>query len=1099
MPGSHYSSIKTNLHMNNKWFLSIVLPSFLLLFIQAAFVPRSFAQETEGARTVLRGTVQNSKGQPLQNVSVLIKGKGAGTQTDRKGAFRLEVQPDDVLEFSIVGYVTQEQPVSGKPALQVMLQESAGNLDQIVVTGYSSQRRKDITGSVSVVDVDDMKTIPTGNANQMLQGQASGVDVIGSGQPGGYVQVQIRGINSFGDNDPLVIIDGVPASLQDISANDIASVQVLKDAGAASVYGVRGSNGVIVVTTKKGKSGRSILTYDGFYGTQRPLGGNPFHLLNTPQLANLEWEADINSGQVGSNGYPVSAQYGNGPTPVIPDYILPAGAMAGDPSVNPDLYNISNYLNSNGTAPLYQIVEANKTGTDWFHALFRPAPMQSHTISASGGSENATYFFSMNYYDQQGTVIATHLKRYAVRANTSLTIKRHVRVGENAYLYYKDNPQISNNTSNNPISEIYQSQPIIPVYDIMGNFAGTAGQELGNSSNPVATQVRSENNKAYTWDMVGNVWGEVDIIKHLMARTSFGGTMENGYNLTFYPQTYESDQNAKINSLTQSSYYTTNWTWTNSLTYNNTFAGAHSIKAFVATEAISDYGNTIGGTRLGLPFTNPSYLVLNSGDAANQSNYGYVTANQTLYSLIGRVDYGYKDKYLAAFTLRRDQSSVFGSNKQTGFFPAASAGWRMTQEKFLRNVRWLDELKLRGSYGVLGNQNNVPSTNAYTLFTSNAGNGIAASGTSYYDINGTGNSSVQGFYPLQFGNPNTGWEKDIISNIGADAVAFHHHLDLTVEYYRKKISGLLFQDQAPEYALGGAIAPSVNIGDIQNTGVDVSATYHARVGAVQLNLGTNITTYKSLVVSIPGTAGYFDGGETLGGFFSQNQVGHPVGEFYGYKVIGLFKSAADVAASPTQTDAAAGRFKYADVNKDGTIDDNDRTFIGNPNPKFTYGFNLSASWNNFDIVAVLYGSYGNDLVNETRYYTDFVGNFPINKSKDAYFDSWTPQHLNAKVPVAENSFNFSNGAVPSSYYLESGSFLRCKSLVLGYTVSPKFLSKIGVDHFRIYAQGTNLFTVTKYTGLDPEIGGAATGFGIDYGANYPNNQKTYILGVNVSF
>lgn len=1048
----------------------------------------AFAQQN------ISGTVKDQNGLALSGATIRVKGATIGAVTDSNGAFSISLPAGKtVLVVSYIGYETQEVNTAVSDFSSSISLKSSSILNEVIVTGYTTEKRSSITGSVAIVNVSEMKDIPSGNAIQTLQGQASGVTIVGTGMPGGGASINIRGINSFGDNNPLYIIDGVQGNLQQINTNDIESVQVLKDAGAASVYGVRGSNGVIIITTKKGKQGKVSFDYDAYYGVTKPAGGNPFHMLNTPQLAQLEWIADKNSRQVGANGNPVSAQYGNGANPVIPDFILPSGAFEGDPRVNPSLYNINDYINSNGSAPLYQIVRANKTGTDWFHAVFKPALNESHTFSASSGSDKSTTYFSVSYLNEQGTLINTYLKRYGVRMNNSFHLNKNVRVGENAYLNYVENPQIANNSAGNAIWGSFLTQPIIPIYDIMGNYAGTAGAELGNSSNPVAQQRRTANNKSYAWTITGNMWGEVDILKHFTFRTSFGGTYQNGFNQSFSPVVYEEAQNTKNNSFSQSNFYNSDWTWTNSLTYSNTFKKVHSLRIFIASEAVSDYGTTSGGSRIDYPFTSPSYLTLNTGNATGQTNYGFVTNNQGLFSLIAKADYAFDDKYLLSATVRRDESSLFGVNDRAGVFPAVSAGWRVSRESFMKNISWIDDLKIRGSYGVLGNKNNVGVNNAFTLFSSTPGNGAGSVGSSY-DINGTGNSAVAGFYPSQLGNTRTHWERDLLSNIGLDATLFHGKLDLTVELYRKKISGLLYTDQAPIYITGAATVPQINIGDIQNQGLDLSATYHLKWNDFKVNLGGTFTTYSNKIVSIPGQAGYFDTGGTLGGTFFRNKIGSPINEIFGYKIIGLFRDATDVTSSPTQTDGAPGRFKYADVNRDGKIDPSDRTFLGNTNPKFTYGFNLNSSYKSFDIGLIFYGSFGNKVVNFQKYYTDFYGNFPNNKSINALYHSWTPQNLNATTPIAENVFTTSNGAAPSSYYVESGSFLKLKSTVIGYTGKSAILSKLGIHKFRVYVQGTNLFTITKYTGLDPEVSG-----GLDYGGNYPNNQRGFLVGANLTF
>lgn len=1021
----------------------------------------------------IRGRVLNETGEPLVNVSVLVKNTQIGTTTGQDGAFAINARRGNVLQVSFVGYQTQEIPLGNKTDLNIVLSAGLNTLTEAVVTGYSTQRKKDITGSVSVVDVKNMKSVPTGSGEQALQGMASGVTIISSGVPGGESNIFIRGISSFGSTQPLIIVDGVPAGLRDININDIETVQVLKDAGAASIYGVRGSNGVVVVTTKKGRSGEPTLSYDTYYGTQIPLGGNVFNLLNSQEFATLVKKVN-----------PGTTLFANG----LPDYLyagpgVAGTGMEGDPAVDPSKYVFDAANPSND----YLIQKVNKQGTDWFHEIFKTAPMQSHNLTASGGTNKSKYLFSLGYLNQQGTLIETYLKRYSVRVNTQYTIKKNVRVGENAYVYLKQTPGFGNQSTDNVISFAYRSMPIIPVFDIKGNYGGTwAGPELGNAPNPYAAQSRTTLNKNSSLSVVGNVYAEVDILKHFLARTSFGGTVSNGHGTWFSPNAYNDKEfHNGINSFSENSNNDNSWTWTNTLTYSNTFA-KHNLKVLAGSEAINSNGRGISGSASNFFSTRPAYLLLSNG-TTNIRNSGYAY-DVSLYSLFSRLDYSYNDRYLVSATVRRDGSSQFGPAKRFGVFPSFSLGWRVSNEGFMKNVRQINDLKLRGSWGKLGSQNNVSANNAFTLFSSDFQN-------SYYDINGLSTNPVQGFYSFTNGNPLTGWEEDIITNIGVDATVFNK-IDLSVEWYKKSINGLLFS-QPVLLTAGGAAAPVINIGDIRNKGWDVSANYRGgRSNSLQYNIGFNVTAYKNLVVNIPGE--YFDAASSALGNLVRNQVGHPVGSFFGYEVERLFKDERDVASSPTQQDAAPGRFKYRDVTGDNKITPDDRTFYGNPNPDFTYGINLGASYKGFDLSALFYGSQGNDVFNHVRYYTDFFGSFIGGKSRNLLYNSWTTQNVNAKTPVAELTNTFSTSGTANSYYLENGSFFKCRSLIIGYTVKPALLQRLGISRLRVYMQGANLFSITKYTGLDPELTGSSSGFGIDFG-NYPNNQKSILFGLNVSF
>lgn len=1021
----------------------------------------------------VHGRVVNEAGEALVNVSVIVKDTKTGTATGPDGTFSITAQKGNVLSFSFVGYQSQEVAVDSRKDISIVLAAAVNTLTEAVVTGYSSQRKKDITGSVSVVDVKNMKSIPTGSGEQALQGMASGVTIISSGVPGGESNIFIRGVSSFGSTQPLIIVDGVPAGLRDININDIETVQILKDAGAASIYGVRGSNGVIVVTTKKGKSGEPTLSYDAYYGSQIPLKGNVFNLLNSADFAMLVKKVN-----------PGTTLFANG----LPDYLyagpgIAGTAMGGDPAVDPSKY----VFDAANPANDYLIQKVNKQGTDWFHEIFRTAPMQSHNITASGGTDKSKYLFSFGYLNQQGTLIETYLKRYSTRINTQFTIKKNIRVGENAYIYLKQSPGFGNQSTDNVISYAYRTMPIIPVYDIQGNYGGTwAGPELGNAPNPYAAQARTSLNKNRSLAVVGNLYAEVDLFKHFLARTSFGGTVSDGHSTWFSPNAYNDKEfHNGINSLSENSNYDNSWTWTNTLTYTNTF-DKHSLKVLAGSEAINSNGRGIGGAAANFFSTRPAYLLLSNG-TSNITNSGYAY-DISLYSLFSRLDYSYNDRYIMSATVRRDGSSQFGREKRFGIFPSFSLGWRISNEDFMKSVSQINDLKLRGSWGKLGSQNNVGPNNAFTLFSSNFQ-------TSYYDINGLSTNPVQGFYSASNGNPKTGWEEDVITNIGMDATIFNK-IDLSVEWYRKSINGLLFP-QPVLLTAGGADAPVINIGDIENKGWDVSANYRGGgKRSFQYNVGLNVTAYKNTVVNIPGD--YFDvAGSSLGNLV-RNQVGHPVGSFFGYQVERLFRDDRDVTSSPTQADAAPGRFKYQDVNNDGKITPDDRTFYGNPNPKFTYGINVGASYKGFDFSALFYGSQGNDVLNHIRYYTDFFGSFIGGKSNDLLYNSWTPQNVNAKTPVAELTNTFSTSGVANSYYMESGSFFKCRSLILGYTIKPRILEQYGINRFRLYVQAANLFTITQYKGLDPELSGSSSAFGIDYG-NYPNNQKNIVFGLNLSF
>lgn len=1037
---------------------------FLLLILCGLCSSALFAQQPVNGRVTSGDTA-------LSGVSVNVKGSAISTMTDENGTFTIRAAPGSTLIFSSVGYVNQEIPVSGRTLINVQLAASAQGLDEVIVTGYSSQRRKDITGSVAVVDMDALESLPVGSAAQALQGQASGVTVITSGLSGARPDIRVRGISSFGDSYPLVLIDGVEGNLNDIAATDIESIQVLKDAGSAAIYGVRGSNGVIVVTTKKGKSGAPVFSYDAFYGVTYPLRNNPLNLMNSEEFMQAALIADPNE-----------PMFANG----MPDYffVSPNGVGAvkeGNPLVDPSNY----YFDPKNPVNSYLIQKVNKEGTDWYRETSRNAPRMNHTMSVRGGSDKSNYMFSLGYYDEKGTLINTQLKRYNARINTSFRPMKFFRFGENLNILYKDNPIIPINAEGGQFSPLGLHRdliPLIPVYDIMGNWGGTRiGPNLGTQRNPVAFYSSMGNNINNTWQAIGNFFAEIDFLRHFTLRSSIGGILNYTHGTNLYVTEYSrSEFFSNPNRLSENSSYASRWVWTNTLEFKKTF-GEHTLNVLAGVEAIKNYGRNLGGSREDYIVEEFDYLTLSSG-VSNIINSS-TAFEDALYSQFVNLNYGFANKYLIGATVRRDGSSRFGSEKRFGTFPSVSAGWRLSNEGFMSGLTWIDDLKLRGSYGVLGSQNNVNPENQFDLY----GSSFSAS---YYDINGTSSSILQGFYNARMGNVMTGWERNIVSNVGLDLSMFNF-LTINFELYKKSIDGLLFPLPLPAF-VGGAIPPTVNIGDIQNKGFDLSATVRGNITRdLRYSFGANIGSYQNKVVDVPGP-GYFDGS-----FNTRNQEGQSIGSFFGYEVLGLFQSADEVSKSPTQDGAAPGRFRYRDANGDGVINPDDRLFIGDPNPDFVYGFNLGLNYKHFDLSAILYGSQGNDVYNTIKEYTHRFSGYESNKSRDL-LNAWTPDNTNTPIPKIEANSTFSTWGAMNSFRIDDGSFFRLRSLMVGFTVPASAFRTIGVSRMRIYLQGTNLFTITKYPGYDPEIGGSSALFGVDT-APYPANQMSLLAGLNLTF
>ncbi len=1026
------------------------------------------------AQHKITGIIVNTNGTPIPDATVIIKNTQTGTATNADGSFVIMATAGDVLVISHIGYQTKKVKPVDETTLNISLTETTNNLDAVIVVGYTSEKIKDIAGSVVVVKPKDLVAVPAGQVEQMLQGRVAGLTVITSGEPGAPSQIFLHGIGNFGDVTPLYIIDGVEGNINSINPYDIESLQVLKDAGAYSIYGARGANGVIVVTTKKGGNGKTSITYTAYVGLQEPLNKESAVTLNPKEMGDLIWLGFKNSGQA-----PGDPLYGNGPEPVMPDYVFAGpdnvGLFKGDPRADASRYNLDS---------AYQIVEFNKKGTDWFHQAFNPAISQNHNIGVSGGNDKNKYLFNFGYLDQNGTLLNTYLKRYTARINTDFTVRNNIRIGENIQFSYVDNPVSYKGNLFNSLGEITSiliTPSYLPVYDIKGNWTGNGNENAGPGDNPIFVRTVAKDNKNNNWQVFGNAYAEADFLKHFTIRSSFGGSLNYFYAYNFSYGSYAPPPMGYLNSFSESSGYARSWTWTNTLNFSETFWGKHHLKALIGTEEISDYSRGESGGSSGLYSNNPDYWFLNNGDPQSQTNFSFATSS-LLASFISRLDYSFADKYIFSATLRRDGSSVFGPENRFGWFPAIMGAWRITQERFMQNVSWLNELKVRASWGKTGFNGNINPLNQFTLYNGTPDN-------AWYDIFGNSNGTIaQGFRTVNIGNPHTGWQEDEVTNLGLENILWNGKLSITADWYVKNSKGLLFPVALPDL-LGIATPPNVNIGNVKNTGIDLLLGTKGNFSK-EWSWDANVTfsAYKNTILKLSALSYLnFDSLQLNNTALVRNEVGHPVGSFYGYKIIGYFNDAEDVSKSPVQDAAAPGRFKYLDANGDGHITDSDRVFIGNPNPKFTLGVNIGINYKSFDFSTFFYGVFGNDVVNEFA-----------PSGKTSLYDSWSPQNMTPKAPIVENDNNFSNWATVNSYQIEKGSFLKNKSTILGYTLPKKSLDKIGVNRFRIYVQVANLFTITKYTGLDPEIPGFSKAFGLD-GGTYPNNQIQYLMGLDLNF
>jgi TonB-linked SusC/RagA family outer membrane protein len=1059
------------------------------------------------AQRTITGKVTDAESKaPLSGVSVVVSGTTKGTATDAQGTFKIDLganQKTIVLSFN--GYESRTVAVGNSSAISVEMDVDVKALQSVIVTGYTSQRKKDITGAVAVVSAKELTATPAASVTQMLQGKAAGVVVGNDNSPGGGTMVRIRGFGTINNNSPLYVIDGVPTqgTLNNINPYDIESMQVLKDASAASIYGARAANGVVIITTKKGKSGDPKITFDYYTGMQAP--GKFLDLLNAEELGQYLFKADVGAGKTPWVASP-SAQYrfDQSGRITMADYIYPNvfGALPSNFTYTNDITDPQLGVTK------YNINKANKAGTDWYDAIFDPAPISNYQIGASGGTSKAKYAFSGNYFKQDGILRFTDYERFSVRANTEFTQGKFT-VGQNLTVSYDERVGISNNNEGNPISLAYRIHPIIPIFDITGGpaalggtntspwlgFGGPRGVNLGNATNPLAELYRGKDNKTITTNIFGNAFGEYAINKNLKARSSFGLEYTNGNRSEYFMRNIEASEARNTNTLNVFNSYSSAWTWYNTLTYNKTFAEDHDLNVLVGTEAVSTYGFGFNASRSSFAFDDIDYRYLNAGSASGLSNGGAGAIRTRLFSQFAKVNYGYKNLILADFTMRRDGSSRFSEANRYGVFPAASVGVRLSELKPISNISWISDLKVRAGWGKTGNQLIPNVYNASTLYNADpSSNG--------YDINGTGTSIVGGFDLTQFGNPNGKWETSTSLNVGFDASLLNNKLEVVFDWYTRTTSDMLAQI-AVARAQGQATLPFTNIGEMRNRGVDLNINWSDKAlnGQLRYSIGFNISHYKNEVLKLNN-----DPLATVFGFSTRlpsitaTRRGYPIASFFGYYADGILNAQQAATAPKFGTYTREGVFNFRDINKDGIITAADRDFVGNPHPDFTYGINLSAGYKNFDLAVFAQGVQGNEIFNYVRYWTDF-NVFQGNRSKRMLYESYG-NSTNPLLPRL-NSSDASSQQV-SSYFLEDGSYLRLRNIQLTYSIPNNWMKKVGISGAQIYIQGQNILTLTKYTGLDPDINLRTSGndnqdihMGIDEGA-YPV-AKSYLLGVRLKF
>ena len=1053
------------------------------------------------------GTVTSAGNAPLRGVTVSVQGSEARALTNDNGRYTIRAPQNGTLDFTLIGYKRVTEPISGRTTVNVSMEHIA-MLEQIVVTGYGTERRADITGAVATVPLEAVTRPTTASVLQRLSATAPGVTVDAAGAPGSRSTVRIRGISSFQNNDPLYIIDGVPVQgdsyVNFLNPDDITSIQVLKDASAASIYGSRASNGVVIITTtKQGVEGPPRATLSVRTGMSTPTNSlSDILITNSLDYFKVLKASYVNSGvPVTSKDFPTNI-YGDPNNPTVPKYIYaaPSTVTATDQWGRPTAVDVSKY-----SYP-YNLIMPGSQGTDWFKTVFGTGHVADMNLNVAGGGTDNRYGVSAGYFDQKGTAVYNDYRRGSVRANTDFT-RGILNFGENVALATEQQYGGYGLTSDNQgedglLGKDVMMQPVIPVYDIRGNFAGGKATTLGNQSNPLHRAYWTKDNVTRNNRVFGNVFGGANPFASLNLKSSLGFDLGQGAYGGINSPYPENAEATYAYSVDDNQSHFVNWTWSNTANYTGKL-GNHNLSLLVGEEANHSDSRYINGSMNNMLNTSldSRYLQPALGDAKSMTvrSGGSVSA---LLSLFTKMDYNYADRYVASVTVRRDGSSNLAPGHQWGTFPAFGLGWHVTNESFLKNNSVVSDLMLRYGVGVTGNQLIPPGRIVATYGGSQ--------GDTYYDVNGN-NAIVAGYRQTALGNPDLKWEEDRSQNAGADVSLFNRNLDVVLDIYSRKSTNLLYNPAIPATA-GIAAAPIVNVGQMSNKGFDFSVGHHA----ASWNLTFSGSHYTNRIDKITGDQIYFYGPvSTREGNQVINMVGQPIGSFYGYIADGYFNNAADAAAhtpdpvtgkcaSYCQTGAAPGRIKFKDVNHDGQITLADRSIIGSPLPKFTAGLDMGVRKGNWDLNATVFGTYGNKIFeNQMEWYV--FREFNTNVRKDLLANSWDPAHPNpnAKYPIIDNSDNYSRQI--SSFYVKDGSYTRLQNLQLGYNV-PASMSRY-LSAARIYVQAENLFTITGYDGLDPalapqNVGGAAGDIrdqyrGVDRG-QYPSS-RTFSIGLTTSF
>ena len=1030
-----------------RWVLSVVA---LLLCSMA------YSQQT------VTGTIVDETGETVIGATIIEKGTTNGTVSDFDGNFSINVKAGSTLVFSYVGYLTQELPA--QDGMKVTMHDDALSIEEVVVTGYTTQRKADLTGAVSVVSPSDLAKQNENNPIKAMQGRVPGMNISADGSPSGSATVRIRGIGTLNNNDPLYIIDGVPtkAGMHELNGNDIESIQILKDAASASIYGSRAANGVIIITTKRGKEGKVRIDFDASIALQTYT--NKMKVLNAKQFGQVMWQGYVNDGlDPNMNGLGYNFDWGY------------------DAKGQPVLNNITmnKYLDAAGTTPA--------ADTDWFDQTTRKGIIHQYNLSLSNGSERGSSFFSLGYYKNKGIIKSSDFERYSARINTDYKL---LKIGERNVITIGEHFTLNRTSEVSApggfLQNVLQFNPSLPVYTTDGQFAGPVGG-YPDRENPVARLKRNRDNRYTYWRTFGDVFLNVNPIDNLNIKTTFGlDYAQKEQRIFTYPITEGTVANP-TNAVEPKQEHWTKWMWNIIATYNLE-KGNHRADAMVGMELNREDDTSFSGKAYDFAVLNPDYMWPNAAVGESEA-YGY-GEGYTLVSYFGKLNYNYADRYLLSLTMRYDGSSRFGKNNRYGTFPSISAGWRINEERFMKDINWLDNLKLRASWGQTGNQE-ISNIARYTIYESNygeAGFGGQSYGTSY-DIEGSngGKTLPSGFKRNQLGNDDLKWETTTQTNLGVDFGMFRNALYGSFEWYFKKTKDILVFMPGIG-VMGEGSSQWINAGEVENKGFEFNIGYRGNIGDFHYDLSGNVGTYRNKVTKLPETIA---ANGTFGGNGVKSVIGHAMYSQVGYVYDGIFKSQEEIDNHATQNGAGLGRIRWKDLDKNGVINEADQTWIYDPTPDFTWGLNIYLQYKDFDLTMFWQGVQGVDVISDLKKETDLWSGLNIsNLNKgDRLLNAWTPQNNGSNIPAISTMDNNNEKRV-STYFVENGSFAKLRTIQLGYNLPKTICNKMYMERLRLYLSAQNLLTIKskKFTGVDPE--------NANYGYPIPLNIT---FGLNVSF